>query len=59
LLHYLTAAQARRFTSTIWSLWKHRNLKLWQNALETIAHVVDRSVHMLEDWKMANVVAIT
>jgi len=55
----LTAAQARRFTSTIWSLWKHRNLKLWQNALETIAHVVDRSVHMLEDWKMANVVAIT
>lgn len=54
LLHDLASNNSRRFAVTIWSLWKHRNLKLWNNTPETMAQVVDRAVRMLEDWKPAN-----
>ncbi|MCI33096.1 polynucleotidyl transferase ribonuclease H fold, partial [Trifolium medium] len=40
---------------TIWSIWKHRNLKLWQQISETSAQIVDRSVCLLEGWNSANV----
>jgi len=36
----------------LWSLWKHKNLKSWQQVQETNA-LVERVVHMLEDHKLA------
>jgi len=54
LLHDLALDNSQRFIVTIWSIWKHRNLKLWDNTSEIVAQVVDRAVRMLEDWKLAN-----
>jgi len=38
----------------LWSLWKHQNLRLWQGENETVAQVVDRARHLMEDWNLAN-----
>jgi hypothetical protein len=54
LLHQLSQELGQRFVAVLWSLWKHRNLKLWQEATETCAHVVDRACHLMEDWHAAN-----
>jgi ribonuclease HI len=39
----------------LWSLWKHRNLKLWQGVNETEAQVIDRAFHLIDDWGSANI----
>jgi len=31
LLHQLLQDLGQRLAATLWSLWKHRNLKLWQD----------------------------
>jgi len=51
LLHNLPSDSKQRFVANIWSLLKHGNLKLWDDALETDAQVVDRAIRMLEDSK--------
>ncbi|KAK2359027.1 hypothetical protein QL285_096155 [Trifolium repens] len=38
----------------MWSLWKHRNLKLWEDVNETDGQVIDRAFHLIEDWSTAN-----
>ncbi|XP_024636349.1 uncharacterized protein [Medicago truncatula] len=37
-----------------WSLWKHRNLRVWEDVTETSATVVERARHLVEDWQLAN-----
>jgi hypothetical protein len=32
-----------------WSLWKHRNLKIWEDVMENSAQVVDRAIHLPDD----------
>jgi ribonuclease HI len=54
LLQHFNVEESQRFAVTIWSLWKHRNLKLWQDVEETPAQVVDRAFHLIEDWRAAN-----
>jgi hypothetical protein len=54
LLHQLSQDLGQWFATVLWSLWKHGNLKLWQDATETCAHVVDRACHLIEDWHVAN-----
>jgi len=54
LLHQLSQEFSQRFAAVLWSLWKHRNFKLWQDVTETCAHVVDRACHIMEDWYAAN-----
>jgi hypothetical protein len=44
----------QRFVATCWSLWKHRNFKIWDDVTEVSAQVVDRARHMIEDWQEAN-----
>jgi hypothetical protein len=48
LLQQFNVNESQQFTATIWSLWKHRNLKLWQNVNETEAQVIDRAFHLIE-----------
>jgi len=38
----------------MWSLWKHRNLRVWDNVTETSAVVVERARNMVADWQLAN-----
>ncbi|XP_045821752.1 uncharacterized protein LOC123914595 [Trifolium pratense] len=38
----------------MWSLWKHRNLKLWQNTTATCAQIVEKAMQLLDAWVQAN-----
>jgi hypothetical protein len=44
----------QRSAAICWSLWKHRNLKIWENITENSAEVVDRARHLQDDWHEAN-----
>jgi len=39
----------QRFAAICWSLWKHQNLKIWEDVTEVSAQVVDRARLMIED----------
>lgn len=54
LLEHLSADLIQRLSSVLWSLWKHRNLKVWEDVTETSATVVERARHLVEDWQLAN-----
>jgi len=41
-----------------WSIWKHRNLRVWDNVTETSATVVERARNMVVDWQLANTPAV-
>jgi len=53
LLQHLTVEQSQRFAVTIWSIWKRRNLKVWENKDELCAMTVDRAHIMIEEWQQA------
>jgi ribonuclease HI len=54
LLENLTPDIQQRFGTICWSLWKHRNLKIWEDVTENSAHVVDRARQLLQEWQDAN-----
>jgi hypothetical protein len=56
LLQQLDARQSAHMASLMWSIWKHRNLKLWQNVSTTSTQVVDHVTQLIEDWEHANLV---
>jgi hypothetical protein len=43
LLDQLSKAQKEMFVAIMWSMWKRRNLKLWQKQNETSLQVVERA----------------
>jgi len=54
LLQNLSSDLSQRFTTVIWSIWKHRNLRVWDDVTETRALVVELVRSMVVDWKLAN-----
>ena len=54
LLVDLPTTQKQIFATTVWSLWKHRNLKVWEDVTEVAAVVVDRARVLITDWQIAN-----
>jgi hypothetical protein len=44
-------------TTLLWSIWKLRNLKFWQDVSETGSQVVDRAIKLIEDWNNVRKVA--
>lgn len=40
LLQNLSSGLSQRFAANLWSVWKHRNIKLWRNEDELYAQVV-------------------
>jgi hypothetical protein len=54
-LQNLSQEHVQRMATILWSLWKHRNLNLWENENELCANVVDRARHLIEDWQSANI----
>jgi len=54
LLETLSAELNQRLVSLFWSLWKHRNLKVWDDVTEVGVVVVERAKNMVGDWQLAN-----
>ena len=54
LLENSVQVQAELFATLLWSIWKSRNLRLWQNVNETNSNIVARAKHLIEDWRFAN-----
>ncbi|XP_024634710.1 uncharacterized protein [Medicago truncatula] len=53
-----SAELAQRLSTVMWSLWKHRNLRVWDDATETSVVVVERAKNMVTDWQLANILAV-
>ena len=49
---------AQRMATVFWSIWKHRNLRVWDNVTEISATVVERARNMVVDWQLANTPAV-
>lgn len=54
LLQNLPQNKLEFFVSIVWSIWKSRNLKVWQNVSESWNQVVMRAQQLLDGWKFAN-----
>ncbi|XP_024634509.1 uncharacterized protein [Medicago truncatula] len=38
----------------MWSIWKARNLKIWQQVSDSTFTILEREKHLLEGWRIAN-----
>ena len=54
ILQNLSKDIQQRIAAICWSLWKHQNLKIWENVIESSAQVVDRARQLIDDWQDAN-----
>ena len=54
ILQDFSEENSQRFAAVLWSIWKHQNLTLWQDVTETSAQVIERAIHLIEDWSAAN-----
>ncbi|XP_039685106.1 uncharacterized protein [Medicago truncatula] len=50
----LSAAQIEIVATTMWSIWKARNMKLWQQVANSTTVILDRAKHLLDGWRQAN-----
>lgn len=39
----------------LWSLWGRRNVKVWDENLEEVSHVIGHAFQALQDWEAARV----
>jgi hypothetical protein len=56
LLQQLDVHQTARMASLMWSIWKHKNLKLWQNVSAMSTQVIDRAIQLIKGWEHAKLV---
>nr|ABN05778.1 Polynucleotidyl transferase, Ribonuclease H fold [Medicago truncatula] len=54
LLQRLSAAQIENIVTIMWSLWKARNLRLWQQVSDSTVTILERARHLLEGWRNVN-----
>jgi len=54
LLQRLSAAQIEHIVTIMWSIWKSRNLKLWQQVSDSTVTILERARHLPEGWREAN-----
>jgi hypothetical protein len=54
LLKTLPTEQKQTLAAMVWTIWKHRNLKVWEDKTETAATAVERARAMISDWQLAN-----
>ena len=50
----MSAAQIELIVTIIWSIWKARNLKLWQQVSYSNITILERAKHLLQGWRTAN-----
>jgi hypothetical protein len=53
-LQNFSSMQYELMATIMWSLWKSRNMKLWQQQNETNVQVFQRATHLLEEWRAAH-----
>jgi len=53
-LETLSVEFNQRLASTFLSIWKHRNLRVWDDVTEVSATVVERAKNLVVDWQVAN-----
>jgi len=58
MLANLSTELTQRLTSVIWNIWKHHNLRVWNDETVSSTKVVEKAINMVEDWKMANIPAV-
>ncbi|PNY05519.1 cytochrome p450 [Trifolium pratense] len=58
ILQLLTQEDAALFAIIIWSIWKQRNNKVWNNVNELQSYVFRRAIEQLHGWKAARAVQI-
>lgn len=58
LLENLSVELSQRLATVMWSIWKHRNLHVWDDVTETSTMMVDRARSMVVDWQLANTPAV-
>lgn len=54
LLQKLSTTQTETIVTIMWSIWKARNLKLWQQVSNSTVTILERAKHLLEGWRIAN-----
>lgn len=54
----LSSQQCERFGMLLWSLWRRRNVKIWDGVVEEVHQVVGRATQVLEEWQAARAVDI-
>jgi len=59
LIQNLSADLSQQLAIVIWSIWKHRNLRVWDDVTETSATVVERARNMVVDCQLANTPDVT
>jgi len=50
LLDTFPTNQKHVFVAMVWSIWKHQNLKVWEDKMEVAATVVEHACVMILDW---------
>lgn len=40
---------------TVWSIWKTRNMQIWQNVSDTCQATLEHAHKLLQGWKEANI----
>ncbi|GAU43413.1 hypothetical protein TSUD_398900, partial [Trifolium subterraneum] len=53
ILQSLNKEQQEIFSVLLWSIWKRRNAKVWDNITESNTNVYERAQHLLTSWKHA------
>jgi len=53
ILQHLDQQQKQVFSLTLWSIWKHRNNKVWNNVTETTQAICARARSLLTSWRNA------
>jgi len=55
LLETLSVKLNQRLVSLFWSIWKHHNLRVWDNVTEVRVVVVERANNLVSDIQFDNV----
>ncbi|GAU35225.1 hypothetical protein TSUD_205010 [Trifolium subterraneum] len=53
LAQHMAADQFSLFSVLLWSIWQHRNNKLWRNEVESVNVMCDRGINLLTGWNHA------
>ena len=54
LMQKLSTTHIELIVTIMWSIWKARNVKLWQQVSDSNITILERAKHLLKGWRTAN-----